>query len=853
MAELAAVWNQIEQLLADKISLIPVRDKQETNKNGQILPAKTPYGPWREFQNRIITKQELWQEMEKRNTTAIAMVCGKVSGNLEVIDVDTKHHPGIDAQLLTDLRTFFPLLYARLRIHQTPTKGLHIVYRVTDAVPANTKLAGRYASQQEIQTQTNNGLKRPLKEVYFLETKGEGGYFLAPPSLGYSVVQNNPIPLISTQERCSMITLCQSYSQIIKQEPMPQLPKIQADWYTVNPFEDFNNQVEPLEFMEGFNWKYSHRNNYFIWFTRPGKTAGISASWNTQKRMFFIFTSSSPLQPGKGYHPASLLAEMKFKGNKKQTYAYLVEKGFGKVKPQIEAAMVNKAAQNQALKLPPNFSDQAKENLQDKIKKLKQEYPFGPFIKYSEDARKLSVSYQAILGVAKQLGIYNYQGRAALVSNYMVEKIDDRKLQDLLKAYIHREQSQLYEEYCDVFEKFMKENTKYLISRLALLADELIEKDSKTHCRKFYRNGYLTITAQQIQFNSYDNFTGLVWKDKIQNRNYHQGQGGLFVDFLNLALVNPHTAKPILGYLAHEFKDETTGYIVVLTEACQDPKNGGGSGKNVFCNLLKLTTSYISKPALQTKFDEKFFQVWDGQKVFGVSDLPKNFDFACFKEPATGSFIHKKLFVDEKVIDTQDAPKFIMQTNYSYTDTDGGLIRRIIPLEFTNFFTNCGGIDVHFGIHFPKGWKQADYAGYDNYIAQGVQQWLQDGLKLTPTELTQEGWMKKFELNYGKTAAGFIQDRFLDLIADGKAANKTIRDLIHAYHTENRISPRYEVSYETVCKALKTYCKHKGIEVRTGHTIRVGLNFADGRLFKALNEQGAKILEQAAAGINCPF
>lgn len=41
-----------------------------------------------------------------------------------------------------------------------------------------------------------------------------------------------------------------------------------------------------------------------------------------------------------------------------------------------------------------------------------------------------------------------------------------------------------------------------------------------------------------------------------------------------------------------------------------------------------------------------------------------------------------------------------MQTNYSYEITDGGLKRRIIPLEFTNFFTDRGGLDVHFKAHF---------------------------------------------------------------------------------------------------------------------------------------------------------
>ncbi|MDO6575286.1 hypothetical protein, partial [Staphylococcus pasteuri_A] len=65
------------------------------------------------------------------------------------------------------------------------------------------------------------------------------------------------------------------------------------------------------------------------------------------------------------------------------------------------------------------------------------------------------------------------------------------------------------------------------------------------------------------------------------------------------------------------------------------------------------------------------------------------------KEPSTGSFIWKKLFKDEIEVSVKDAPKFIVQTNFSYEVTDGGLRRRIIPIEFTNFFTQVGGLDVH--------------------------------------------------------------------------------------------------------------------------------------------------------------
>ncbi|WP_285011277.1 bifunctional DNA primase/polymerase [Pedobacter faecalis] len=846
MNTLSGIWSNVDSMLQSGLSIIPVRDKDETTKMGAVYLAKTPYKAWKEFQIRQITKEELWQQMEERNTTAVAIVCGKISGNLEVIDVDVKFKPGIDTTLLQDIRTFHPTLFSKLRFHRTPSTGLHIPYRVEGhEVPGNLKLAGRIATEAEIELQMSKGIKRPSKEVNFLETRGEGGYFLAPPSLGYTVEIDNPIPTITWEEREALITLCMSYSEIVKEAPKPKLGKSQESVYNENPFEHYNNSVDPVALIQEFGWKYSHKNAKFYWFTRPGKDKGVSASWNVDKRMFFIFTTSTDLEGMRGYHPATLLAELKFQGNKSETYWHLVNNGYGKVKPAVEQKIVKRAAAS-GKPIPANFSDQAKQSYEATVQQLQEDHPYGVFIKYDSESEKLSVSYESLLYVAKELGLYGYQGQIVYVSGHVVEKITDRQFQDILKSYIREEEADEYEKLCNVFEKFLKENTKFIATRLALLEESLIAKDTRNDCYKFYQNGYIHITKESVDFSTYDNFDRLVWKDRIQLRDYVTGKGGRFVEYLNLALVKPEDAKPAIGYLAHEWKDETTGFIIVLTESCYDPRMGGGSGKNVFCNLLKLTTTYTSKPSIQGKFDESYFQSWNGERVFGISDLHKNFDFKNFKEPATGSFALKKLWKDITTVKVEDAPKFIMQTNYSYTDSDGGLIRRIIPLEFTDFFTRCGGLDVHFGIHFPNGWTDEDYSGYDNYIAECVQVWMQNGCKLKPGELTEEGWLKKFEQNYGEVASGIISECFNDFVSKGEITNEDFKKVISNYYTEHNIPRNYEAKHKVISDALKAYCDKHGIDVKTDQTIRVSaVSTAKGRKFKAISEEGVRLLNAA--------
>lgn len=831
MSTLSQVWSQVETLLSDNISLIPVRDKDEINKYGDVLVAKSAYGKWKEFQNRRMTKEELWHALDSHNTNAVAIICGAISGNMEVLDIDVKYNPGIDAVLFADLNNFYPELFHKLRIHKTPSGGYHIIYRVDPLhpVPGSYKLAGRYATEQEIQAQIDRGSKRPNKEVNYLETRGESGYILSPPSLGYAIHQDKPIPVLTWEERCSLIRLCESYTTIIKETPKPKPTKSEDSWYDENPFEHYNRATDPTELVTEYGWKFSHENTHFIWYTRPDKQRGVSLSWNKEKNIFYVFTSSTELQANRGYHPSSILAELGFAGDKSKTYRWLIDNGFGIVKPSVEASIVKKAAHGNG-NLPSNFSEGAKEQLQQQSLQLKKDHPFGEFIKYDADEEKYTVSREALTYVSKHLGFRYFDGDLVRITGNTIAYVTERIYQDTIKAYIHEEDADEYEKLCNIYESFIQKNGKFTIQRLEILDTSLLLKDDKNTCYKFYQNGYLKITAKDIAFNSYEDFSNLIWEHKIQPRNYNTGNGGKFVDYLKHAVIDTDQASKVLGYLSHEYKDETTGYIIVLTEQCPDPKEGGGSGKNVFCNLLKLTTTYTSKPGSQAKFDEKFFQSWNRQRIFGISDVPKNFDFLFLKEPATGSFIWKKLFKDELEVDVEDAPKFVVQTNYSYEITDGGLKRRIIPIEFTNFFTIAGGLDIHYGCHFPNGWTEEDYAGFDNLIANSVQLWMKGGNKLKATELTETGWIKQWEQTYGN-ATGFILDNWEEWSTEGYITNEKFKKSFEQYFNDNNIVKGYWPSSSKINNAISSYANKHGFGFKKDFSKRFSNGIFKSRIF----------------------
>lgn len=800
--DLLPVWKQIVSLHAQGISLIPVRDKDDDNNI-----AKTPYTGWAQYQKKIIPIDRLFTEMdEKYNTTAIAMICGAVSGNMFVIDVDVKYYPGIDGMLFDQIKSIYPELWERLRIHKSPSGGYHIIYRCTDAVPGNLKLAKRNATDAELTT------KPKTKTYCYIETRGEGGYVLMPPSMGYTVSQDRDIPVISNDEHEALMAICRNFNELVQIDKYTPT-KADTGYYDTNPFEDFNNSTDAETVLQDHGWKFFAKRGEYIHFTRPDKDKGTSATFNLRTRVYYNFTSTGDLEEDKGYQPSTLLSILAHNGDKKETYRYLVNKGFGKIKYEIEQKLAKRAAVN-GTGLPTNISDQAKESHDLINAALADQHPYGVF--WIDTTEGVVIDREKLYVVCEGLGFRLHEIGPVQIRSQFLHPVNDRYFFDTIKEYIQEEDAALYRDICNAYEVFIERHGKFTISRLPILTDQHILSDSREISFKPYLNGVLQITAESITLTPYDLFTDkLIWHHSIQQRNYTPTKSGRYIEFINLATnfrSHHEYIMRVCGYLAHDYKDETTGYIIVLTESCEDPKDGGGSGKNVFSNLFRYTTTYTSKPGSQVKYDEKFLQSWKYQRILCISDVPKNFDFSFLKELSTGEGLMKKLFKDEVAVSVDLMPKFLIQTNFSYEIKDGGVRRRVMPVEFTDFFTKAGGIDVHFGVHFPNGWTHEDWGGYDSFIANSIQKWLAGGLKLHPPTLTEGGWIKQFEQTWGVLTTEFIKENIQEWHRQEWLENGVFKTALDEFYRENNTPPMYRSGSKKINQALAEWCKKHEIE-----------------------------------------
>ena len=796
----AAVWPKIESYLQDGISIIPVRDCERDG-----MPAKTPFGSsWKKYQKEIISKEQLFYEMDSLyNTTAIGMIGGVVSGNLEIIDIDVKYLPGIDAILFTDLQTLYPEIFDIVRIHKTPSGGAHILYRCESQVEGNMKLAGRPAYEDEL-------LLRPKNKTYnFIESRGEGGYVVAPPALGYTILNDRPLPVLTTTQRASLISLCRSYSKLVKVEKMPPPVKSDIDYYDENPFEDFNNRCDPSQIMSDLGWSYLKSNNNFIWYTRPGKTQGVSMSFNLSKRFFYCFTSSTELEESKGYTPSVLISTILHNGNRKETYRYLVQKGYGKIKPQREAQIAKRAATNKKA-LPPNASASATALHAAISAQLETQHPFGIF--WVDDIDKgIIIDREALYIVAEGLGFRLWRDTLTRVQDGIIDTHEQRYFFDVIKDYINEPDEDTSTKIKNSYESFIERHGKFTIQRLPIITDEAILSDTKETCYKCYSNGVLVITATTADLLDYDTIDLYIWKSAIKPRPYTTHTEGKFIDYINLATNVDNHLKQSIGYLCHEYKDETSGYIICVTEECENPEDGGGSGKNVFCKLLSHSTTFHQKPGELVKFDDTLLQSWNWQKVFCISDPPANFNFMALKDLSTGDGSMKRLYSNITTIPCSLMPKFLIPTNYSIEIKDGGLKRRIRTIEFTDFFTKAGGIDVHFGCHFPNGWDDQDWAGYDTFMCGAIQSWLAGAGKIAAPTLSDGGWLKQFRQTYGRVLTGFISEYFEFWLDQKEITNEQFKNNRDTYMTENAIPVKFHPSTFQINKALTEWSKHLNI------------------------------------------
>jgi len=302
--------------LAAGLSVLPARKKE-----------KCPVFKWKEYQEHVPTEHAV-KTWFADDHDAICIVCGKVSGNLEVIDFDNH------GELFPKWKETIPAdLFRKLVVERTPSGGYHVAYRCANEVSPNLKLAQG---------------KRDDRVVTLIETRGTGGLVLCSPTDGYELVQGTyeALPCLAKEEQ--EILLYAAWNLREDEQSVPAIPETMLEpvpevmqgnmtcqpggaAFEARPGDDFNRcgDIRPLLVARG--WKYLGKNpDGNEHWRRPGK-AEDATSATFKDGVFYVFSSNAmPFEANRGYSQFAAYALLEHNGDFTEAAASLLEQGFGK-------------------------------------------------------------------------------------------------------------------------------------------------------------------------------------------------------------------------------------------------------------------------------------------------------------------------------------------------------------------------------------------------------------------------------------------------------------------------------------------------------------------------------------------
>lgn len=293
------------------LSIIPIGEK------------KLPIGAWKRNQTELI-------EPNFTSCVGIGIVCGVVSGGVECIDIDSKYD--LTGKLFENYKNLInevdKNLLKKLVVQSTPSGGYHFVYKC-ETIDGNKKLANRYTTDAE-------KLENPKEKIKVLiETRGESGYFMVAPSDGYKVIYGDlkQISILSALERETLLVCARTLNEVFEVATVNKNSQKTIS-ENLSPFEDWNNRGDVLDFLEREGWVVKLKNGAKNLLLRPGGTGMWSADWNEDKRIFYVFTSSSEFEQNKGYNPTQVLAKLKFNDDFSECAKWLLKEGYGNFTPK---------------------------------------------------------------------------------------------------------------------------------------------------------------------------------------------------------------------------------------------------------------------------------------------------------------------------------------------------------------------------------------------------------------------------------------------------------------------------------------------------------------------------------------
>lgn len=712
--------------------------------------------PWKEYQTKTITREEYNAQMNDHRTRGVAIICGQISNNLEVIDIDTKYATYDLWQSIVD--AIPKELFGKLHIVNTKSGGKHLYYRC-EYIQGNQKLALRYASADELKNHPHN------KTYCIIETRGEGGYVVAPPSEGYTLIQNG-INVITLDEREHLMEILRSFNEVIDEVVIEAHHRPSTKDFGVSPFDDYNKRGDIRQLLEAHGWKIVKSNSQRDYYLRPGGTSEHSGSFNKDLNLFSVFSTNTPFEPQKGYKNAHVFTILECEGDWKKSAKKLLDLGYGekrinfgdKLEKELFEKKTDGATKEELITILVKKFDKDLKNAQEIVDDLEQRWgdKICTFWDIDKNGKPQISKYKLQIFLTEQGGFrlyfYDKQStsyRLIRIKDGFVEEASSEQVKKFIKDYIDRLPDSFDGGITpqDLLELIYK-NAVTLFSdaffEFFTRADIDFLRDTKDIAYFPFKNGVVQITKNDIKLVSYGDLGKVIWKTQVIDHYIIVDQEGIEPDnieyFRFLKRISGDAqekymyAISLIGYLLHQYKDPARPFAVILAEETDNEEKGGGTGKGIFVKALSYIVKTIRVDGKNFKVDKNFaFQRVDlDTRIVAIEDTRKKVDFEGFYSIITEGITVEKKNKDELFIPYKDSPKILFTTNYSIPQNGIHAKRRQRVFEFAPYFGVNKTPEDEFGHKLFDDWDKDEWNRFYNLLFFALSDYLANGVVNIP-------------------------------------------------------------------------------------------------------------------------
>jgi hypothetical protein len=709
---------------------------------------------WKRYQSELITIEEIDRQLQHPSAAGMAVICGAISGGLEVIDIDLKY--AIDETFYTRFCDAVGKdILDKLYIIKTKSGGYHWYYRC-EVIEGNEKLAWRPKTEEELKENPQG------KKLCLIETRGEAGYVIAPPTPGYEAIAKK-LNIITIEEREAIWSAARSMNEVVEVHAIDPGNRPTQREYGISPFDDYNNRGNITELLQKHNWTVVSDDSQKTVFKRPGKTdSRSSGNFNKEKNWFSVFTTNSVFETEKAYLPYAVFAILECDGDFKKAVKALADLGYGEKRVsyghKLEQSLFRRKQDGMTEEALVTYLVQREgktvEEAKEMVTVLEKQWGKKICTFWDIDSKGRPVINRARLnaflfdtgGFALYFHNTSTIYRIVRIVDGRVEESSSEQVKKFIKQYILNLPLSFDGGICpeELLEVVLKGASSYFCDAFFEFLDarniNFLKDDADTAYFPF-KNGVVEIKRNGgVTLRSYGDIKKYVWANEVIDFEIQIDQDfdpSLCEYYRFLENISGKDAErltyaiSLIGYMLHSWKNPSRPYAPIMAEETDDEKKGGGTGKGIFIKAIGKLIPVVTIDGKNFKIDKNFaFQrVGFDTRLIVIEDCPKNIEFEKFYPTITEGITIEKKNKDEIFLNYAESPKIAFTTNYSISQEAEHSKRRQRVFEFAAHYNSRFTPEDEFKHKFFDDWNRDEWTKFYNLFFMCVGAYLDGGIK----------------------------------------------------------------------------------------------------------------------------